>query len=206
MTRRTGVTPFRLVIGLAVLGAILGGLILLDRDSAGDSEFGPLDSLSPQVGEPAPQFALRGPDGEVVQLSEFTGQPVWINFWATWCGPCRRELPDIQLLANEFTDEGLVVLAVNQGESAGRAADFWEELELDLPVLLDSAQNVSEQYRLIGLPNNFFIDRDGILRGFQHGFLTDGQMREKLAEIGLSQLSTTREVTGVRSRPTPRRR
>ncbi len=180
-----GVSPVRLVIGLAILGAIVGGLVLIDRGGGGDAGLGPLDSLSPRVGEPAPQFVLRNPDGEAIQLSDFAGQPVWINLWATWCGPCRRELPDIQLLADEFAGERLVVLAVNQGESAGRATDFWEELGLDLPLLLDSTQDVSDQYRLIGLPNNFFIDRDGILRGFQHGFLTEGQMREKLADVGL---------------------
>ncbi len=179
-----GVTPMRLVLGLAVLGAIMAGLVLLDRDAEG--EYGPLDSLSPEVGEPAPQFALRDPDGKLVQLSDFAGQPVWINFWATWCGPCRRELPDIQHLAAEFEEDGLVVLTLNQGESAGTATDFWEELGLDLAILLDSSEDVAGQYRLIGLPNNFFIDEDGILQGFQHGFLTEGQMREKLADIGLS--------------------
>lgn len=179
-----GVTPLRLVLGLAVLGAIMAALILLDRDSGG--EYGPLDSLSPEVGEPAPQFVLRNPDGDLVKLSDFAGQPVWINFWATWCGPCRRELPDIQRLAAEFEADRLVVLTLNQGESAGTVTDFWEELGLDLPILLDSSEDVSAQYRLIGLPNNFFIDSDGILQAFQHGFLTEGQMREKLADIGLT--------------------
>lgn len=181
-----GVTPIRLVIGLAVLGGILGILILLDRDGGDASALGALDSRPPEVGKPAPQFALRGPDGQVVQLSDFDGQVVWINFWATWCGPCRRELPDIQQLAAEFEDDGLVVLTLNQGESGRRATDFWEELDLDLAILMDSDEEVAEQYRLIGLPNNYFIDRDGILRAFQHGFLTEGQMREKLAAAGIS--------------------
>ncbi len=181
-----GVSAVRLIVGLAVLGAIVGGLVLIDRGGGGDGELGPLDNLSPKVGEPAPQFALPNPDGDVLLLSDLEGQVVWINFWATWCGPCRRELPDIQQLADEFAGEGLVVLAVNQGESAGQATDFWEELGLDLPLLLDSTQDVSEQYGLIGLPNNYFIDRNGILQGFQHGFLTEGQMREKLAAAGLS--------------------
>ena len=89
-----GLTPVRLVLGLAVLGAIMAVLVLLDR--GGEGAYGPLDSLSPEVGEPAPQFVLRDSGGELVRLSDFAGQPVWINFWATWCGPCRRELPDIQ--------------------------------------------------------------------------------------------------------------
>ena len=181
-----GLTPIRVVIGLAVLGGILGVLVLLDRDGDNASALGALDSRPPEVGGPAPQFALRSPDGQVVQLSDFEGQVVWINFWASWCGPCRRELPDIQQLAAEFEDDGLVVLTLNQGESSKKATDFWEELDLDLRILLDSDEEVAEQYRLIGLPNNYFIDKDGILRAFQHGFLTDGQMREKLAAAGIS--------------------
>lgn len=179
-----GVTPVRLVIGLAVLAAILTALFLLDR-RGGDAEVGPLDSQAPEVGEPAPRFALRDPEGNVVELGDFEGQPVWVNFWATWCTPCREELPDIQELAAEFESEGLVVLAVNQGEGAEPARDFWEELGLDLPILLDRDEAVSRQYWLIGLPNNFFIDRDGVLRSFQHGFLTEEQMRERLTSLGL---------------------
>ena len=181
-----GVTPFRLVLGLAVLGGILGVLVLLDRNGGDASALGALDSRAPEVGELAPQFALRSTDGQVVRLSDFDGQVVWINFWASWCGPCRRELPDIQQLAAEFEDDGLVVLTLNQGESGKKATDFLEELGLDLQILLDSDEDVAEQYRLIGLPNNYFIDQDGILRAFQHGFLTEGQMREKLAEAGIS--------------------
>ena len=181
-----GLTPLRLVIGLAVLGGIIGGLLLLDRNGGDSSALGALDNQPPEIGKPAPQFALRSPEGQVVQLSDFDGQVVWINFWASWCGPCRRELPDIQELAGEFKDDGLVVLTLNQGESGGKAIDFWEELGLDLPILLDSDEEVSDQYRLIGLPNNYFIDKDGVLQAFQHGFLTEGQMREKLAAAGIS--------------------
>ena len=180
-----GLSPARLLIGMAVLGGILGVLVLLDRNDGDASALGALDSRSPEVGEPAPQFALRDADGQVVHLSDLQGQVVWINFWASWCGPCRRELPDIQRLAAEFEGRGLVVLTLNQGESGKKATDFWEELGLELPILLDSDEDVSNQYRLIGLPNNYFIDEDGILRAFQHGFLTEGQMRERLAAAGI---------------------
>jgi peroxiredoxin len=180
-----GLTPIRLMFGLAVLFGILGLLLLLDRAGGDASALGALDDQPPEIGELAPQFALRNHDGQVVQLSDFEGQVVWINFWASWCGPCRRELPDIEHLAAEFKDDGLVVLTLNQGESGSTATNFLEALELDLPILLDSDEDVANQYRLIGLPNNYFIDEDGILRAFQHGFLTEGQMREKLAAAGI---------------------
>ena len=167
-----------------MLAGIVGGLILIDRGGA-SSALGALDDQRPAVGEVAPQFALEEPGGAVRELSDYDGQPVWINFWATWCGPCRRELPDIQRLANRFEDQGLVVLEVNQEEPGETALDFWDELELELPILLDASGDVSEQYRLVGLPNNFFIDEDGVMRDFNLGFLTEEQMLEGLASIGL---------------------
>lgn len=178
-------TWVRNAFGLLVLAAIVGGLVAFDEMRAGNSDLGPLDGRRPEVGEPAPDFALEDTDGAVHTLSDYRGEAVWINFWATWCGPCRRELPDIQLLADEFEDQGLVVLTVNEEQSAGEAEGFWEELDLDLPILLDSDGDVGTQYRLRGLPNNFFIDRDGIVRGFDLGFLTEERMRERLAEAGV---------------------
>ena len=175
----------RNALGVLVLAAIVGGLFALDR--RGGSELGPLDDRTPSIGELAPQFELRDVDGTVVRLSDYRGKVVWINFWATWCGPCRRELPDIARLAAEFSAGDLVVVAVNQEQSAKVASDFWEELGLDLPILLDSSGEVSNQYRLRGLPNNFFIDREGVLQSFQLGFLVEEQMRESLAAAGLSQ-------------------
>ncbi|MEX0786171.1 MAG: TlpA disulfide reductase family protein [Dehalococcoidia bacterium] len=168
---------------MLVLAAIIGALIAIDR--RGGSELGPLDSRAPEVGELAPQFALRDTDGNVRELSDYRGKVVWINFWATWCGPCRRELPDIQRIADAVGEDDLVVLALNQEEPADVALGFWQELGLDLPILLDSDHEVSDQYRLFGLPNNFFIDRAGVLTGFRLGFLTEEQMLEQLATAGL---------------------
>ncbi len=174
----------RTIAGLLVLAVLLGGLVAYDR-LQGSSDVGPLDGNSPEIGEPAPQFVLRDADGNAHTLSDYEGQVVWLNFWATWCGPCRRELPDIQALAREFESEGLVVLTVNFEESVGTALPFWDELELDLPILFDSDGEVASQYRLRGFPDNFFIDREGVLRSFEMGFLTEEQMRERLAELGL---------------------
>ena len=171
--------------GLLVLAAIVGGLVAIER-LMGNETLGPLDSRTAEVGKPAPEFALSDPDGRAHSLSDFRGQVVWLNFWATWCGPCRRELPDIQRLADEFSAGGLVVLAVNMGESANKARAFWDELDLELAILLDANGDVTEQYRARGLPTNFFIDEDGVLRGLHLGFLTEGQMRDRLAELGLS--------------------
>jgi peroxiredoxin len=175
----------RNVVGLFVLAAIVGTLVVVDR-ALSDNGTGPLDSRRPQVGKPAPLFALKDSNGTLRQLDDYRGRIVWINFWATTCGPCRQELPEIQRLADQIGQQRLVVLEVNQRESAGRAEDYWREIGLHLPILLDTDGDVSQQYRLQGLPYNFFVDEEGVLRSFKAGFLTEDEMRARLAEVGLT--------------------
>jgi peroxiredoxin len=201
--RRFGTGWLRTAFGLLVLAAIVGGLVAFDRLSAGDEErvvrpedvlvpvetleegLGPQDGRAPEVGEPAPQFALRDTEGNVRALDDYRGQVVWLNLWATWCEPCKKELPDIQALADEHADDGLVVLTINYQQSADAAQGFWDERDLDLPILLDRTGDVYDQYRLQGLPDNFFIDEQGVLQALQIGFLDEDEMREKLAEVGI---------------------
>jgi peroxiredoxin len=194
----------RTALGLAVLAAIVGGLVAFDRLSGGDEArvvevdegvleeivtpeagLGPQDSRSPEIGEQAPEFILRDAEGNLQQLADYRGRAVWLNFWATWCDPCKRELPDIQKLADEFEDDGLVVLTVNYQQSAEAAQGFMDERDLDLPILLDRTGDVYDQYRLRGLPDSFFIGEDGVLRAMQIGFLEEDEMRDKLAEVGI---------------------
>ena len=148
------------------------------------SSSAPMSLLSP-LGRVSPSKSCDSAPPPTSCPSSTAGEPVWINFWASWCGPCRRELPDIQRVAAEFEDDGLGVLEVNVGESRDTARGFFEEVDVDLPILLDSNNEVSEQYRLSGMPSNFFIDEDGIVRDVPIGFLTEEQMREKLAVLGL---------------------
>jgi thiol-disulfide isomerase/thioredoxin len=175
----------RNVAGLIVLAAIVGTLFAVDR-ALSDSSAGPLDHTHPQIGKAAPLFALKDGDGSLHRLDDYRGRVVWINFWATSCGPCRRELPEIQRLATEIGDQRLVVLEVNQQESVGNAQDYWREIGLHLPILFDSNGDVSQQYRLQGLPYSFFIDEDGVLRSIKSGFLSADEMRARLAEVGLT--------------------
>jgi len=175
----------RNIVGLLVLGTIVGTLVAIDRALTDDST-GPLDNRHPELGEPAPLFALKDSDGGLRRLDEYRGKTVWINFWATTCGPCRRELPEIQRLADQVGSEHLVVLEVNQREGAGRAESYWKEIGLHLPILLDTDGDVSQQYRLQGLPYNFFVDAQGVLRAFKPGFLSPDEMRSNLATLGVS--------------------
>ena len=110
-----------------------------------------------QVGFLAPDLTLMGLSGEPVSLEEFRGQPVILNFWASWCGPCRAEMPALEQVTTRYADEGLVVLLVNQGETETIISDFLTEIGLALPVLLDRDLNATKLYRVQALPTTFFI-------------------------------------------------
>ena len=114
---------------------------------------------------PAPDFRLPTPEGKAVALTELRGQVVFLNFWATWCPPCRVEMPSMERLYKEFKDQGLTILAIDMGESAKQVARFMRDFQLSFPALLDTDGNVSARYRVQGLPTTFLIDRGGRIAG-----------------------------------------
>jgi len=126
-------------------------------------------SPAPQAGKQAPDFQLPNLEGQAVSLADFRGKPVLLNFWATWCGPCVSEMPIIQAMFEESADTGLVVLAVNIGESPSAAEDFMQSGNLSFPVLLDTNQDVALKYNIRGIPTTFFIDKDGIVQEIKVG-------------------------------------
>ena len=187
-------------IALVMLAAIGGAFVLLRDDdgeagptlegapspratATADVDVGPHDDSAPIVGNAAPDFTLRDVDGAAVTLSELRGKVVLVNFWATWCRPCKKELPVLQRLSDEYPDD-LVVLAVNWQEDADDARGYFEANDLTMRVLLDRG-GVYDQYRLQGLPDSFFVGRDGVLRAYQFGELSERKARERLAQAGL---------------------
>ena len=138
----------------------------------------------PQVGKPAPDFQLPNLEGQPISLSDFRGKPVLLNFWATWCGPCVFEMPFIQSIFEESSDTGLVVLAVNIGETPSAAEGFMQSGNLSFPVLLDTNQDVALKYNIRGIPTTFFIDKDGIIQEKKVGaFLSILEMKRSLNKI-----------------------
>jgi thiol-disulfide isomerase/thioredoxin len=114
---------------------------------------------------PAPAFALPTPDGRTIDLAGLRGKVVLLNFWATWCTPCREEMPSMERLSQEFKDQGLVVLAVNVQESPKRVALFMRGFRLGFPAVLDADTTVTARYQVRGLPATFLIDQRGRLVG-----------------------------------------
>ncbi len=114
---------------------------------------------------PAPEFSLSTPDGRTVGLAQLRGKVVFLNFWATWCPPCRLEMPSMERLHKEFKDQGLALLAVDVGESPKQVARFMAEFRLSFPTLLDEDGEVSTRSGVRGLPTTFLIDRSGRIVG-----------------------------------------
>lgn len=133
-----------------------------------------------QSGEPAPDFSMVLEDGRFVRLSELQGAPVVINFWATWCGPCRQEMPELVKAAHE---EDVLVLAVNVQEARQPVEQFAAEFEMELPVVLDGEGKLRRLYRVPGLPTTYFVDRNGTIASLVVGPLTPPVLAERLAEI-----------------------
>jgi peroxiredoxin len=131
----------------------------------------------------APELDLAALDGERVLLGDLRGRPVLINFWATWCGPCRVEMPHLQEAFETYADQGLLVLGVNQIESPPGVAAFVDDAGLTFPILMDSDGDVSQVWRVRGLPTSFFIDRQGIIRDVFIGPMTVGLIKSKLELI-----------------------
>src|SRR5262245_25756313 len=126
------------------------------------------------AGQPAPDFALANPGGQTVRLSDFRGQPVVVNFFATWCGPCKEELPRFQAAYQRYRDRGLQVILVDLKESPADVGAFASRSGLSLPIVVDERGTVAaERYRLTGLPTTIFVDATGVIRGVQTGPLSE---------------------------------
>jgi peroxiredoxin len=137
---------------------------------------------------PAPDFTLRSMGGPNLRLAEQRGQVVLVNFWATWCGPCRQEMPHLNRLYEKYKASGFVLLGVNVDDDARNAVDVAGKLHVSFPVLLDTDKRVSRLYDMNAMPATIVIDREGriryIHRGYREGYEAtyDQQIRELLKE------------------------
>jgi peroxiredoxin len=140
------------VIGIAALGAAL------------------TPTARAGVPAPAPDFALPAMDGSELRLSELKGQVVMINFWATWCGPCRQEMPLLQQLQVKYEPLGFTLVGINvEPESAG-ARTWLEKVPVTFPILFDRQNQVAERFGVQGMPSSVFVDRSGKVRYVHRGY------------------------------------
>lgn len=155
---------------------LLGGAELLRGQRASPPESG-------DIGQPAPDFTLQRLDGGTLQLSSLRGKVVLINFWATWCLPCRSEMPELEQTYQTYRSRGFEVLAINFLESENDVRPFVSELGLSFPVLLDQDGSVGRLYRTYALPSSFLIDASGTIRYVKIGPLTAPMLAGELGKL-----------------------
>jgi peroxiredoxin len=172
---------------MAVVGAIIMAVaVFVNQPSASAGSLtdvtlsGAASGPAPTVGQPAPDFAATTVDGTAVRLSDFAGSPVWLTFGASWCQPCRAENPDIKATAEKYAADGLVVLAVFISEDDAAVRDYADRVGLGYVKVADPATAIASQYRILGIPTHYFIDRSGVLRSMRIGSLDVAGMEQAI--------------------------
>jgi len=155
---------------ITVLGVLLG---IMTASSLAASDL---------AGRQAPDFALKSASGENLRLSEYRGDVVMINFWATWCGPCRQEMPLLDDLYSRYRRVGFSLLGVNIDDDSRRAMQMVEELGVSFPVLFDESKEISKLYQVEAMPVTVLVDREGTVRHVHHGY-KPGYEEKYLTEI-----------------------
>lgn len=168
---------------------ILAVAALVNRPATTADGLTPVDLVgsptgpAPIVGQAAPPFATTALDGSEVSLAALAGKPVWITFGATWCQPCRAENPDIQAAFEAHAGSGLVVVQFYMNEDPATVADYAGRVGLTYVRVPDPTGRMATEYRILGIPSHFFVDRDGVLREVRVGTLDRAGMDAALARI-----------------------
>jgi peroxiredoxin len=137
----------------------------------------------PRVGQKMADFSLDNLKGIEVRLSDYLGRPVLVNFWTTWCPPCRAEMPLFSDLYLEYEADGLMILAVDVGESYSLAAEFNREQNLPFPVLLDPAEDLADTLQIRAFPTSILVDRDGVVRDIHVGMYTEVEIDREIIPL-----------------------
>ncbi len=152
------------IAALVLVGAVATTVL------ASQSTFENMGIVKPRIEKNAPGFSLQNIHGETVDLRDFRGKPILLNFWATWCEACKEELPSMQRLYETLKDQGVEVVAISIDRSNfDRIRKYVEQYKLTFPILLDPDQKVRRSYFIMGLPTTYLIDGDGKLKGFASG-------------------------------------
>jgi cytochrome c biogenesis protein CcmG/thiol:disulfide interchange protein DsbE len=135
------------------------------------------------IGSVAPDFSLNDLDGNRVRLADLRGRPVIVNFWASWCGPCVEEFPLLRAVANEHTDDGLVILGIVYQDRSEAARAFMERNGGTWPALMDPDERAARAYTIFAPPETYFIGRDGTIVARHIGQFTADSLKDKVAAI-----------------------
>jgi peroxiredoxin len=146
-------------------------------------------SPSTEIGRAAPDFLLATPDGGTLRLSDLQGKPLLVNFWASWCTPCRQEMPEIVRAYDARSSSGLVVVGVDLQENAAQVRAFAQEFGMTFPLVIDRNGGVGDAWHIggpvQGIPSSYFIDESGVVQARVYGPLTAQTLADNLAKIGV---------------------
>ncbi len=137
---------------------------------------------APETGRLAPDFTLTDLEGNSVTLSDFRGKAVFINFWATWCPPCRAEMPEIEAVYQEYKSKDVVVIGVDLLEAESEVRQFVQQGGYSWIFVIDTTGEVTNDYGITAIPTSFFLDKEGIIRAVKVGAMTKRVMESQLAE------------------------
>jgi DsbE subfamily thiol:disulfide oxidoreductase len=188
------------IVSFAILAIIVGGLWYWDQRgnvAIDDGGYGVIELPAAknatgrkpvaEIGRAAPDFLLETPQGRTLRLSDLQGQPVLLNFWATWCPPCREEMPELVAAYERYQAQGLVIVGVNLQEADEKVLEFAREFGVAFPLVIDRTSQVGEVWRLggpvKGIPTSYFIDASGVIRSRYFGPMPEEAIEEGLALI-----------------------
>ena len=187
------------VFPVAALALIVGGLWYWDSRGGGSAKdsYGTVElpesknptgrSPAPEVDRAAPDFILETPDGGTLRLSDLQGHPVMLNFWASWCPPCRAEIPELVEAYARYRQAGLVIVGVDLQEPDDIVAGFAQDFGVEYPLVIDRDGEMRDVWRLggpvQGIPTSYFIDATGVIRARFYGPLTEDLLADRLAKI-----------------------
>lgn len=193
-----------LVLPVLIVATIVGGLAYLERQRGGGSSTASDGTgivelpaaknptgkpVSTEVGRAAPDFLLSTADGGQLRLSDLQGKPVLVNFWASWCVPCRQEMPDIVKAYDANASAGFVVVGVDLQENVEQIRTFAQEFGMKFPIVIDRRGSVAAAWRIggpiKGIPASYFLDERGIVQGRVYGPMTAEVLAQNLRTIGV---------------------
>lgn len=158
------------------LGLLLALALLLAACSGGQSAM-------PKVGQPAPDLTVTTLNGDTIKISELRGQVVLLNFWATYCDPCRAEMPAMEKIYKEVAGKGGTIIAVDQKEGGATVSKFVDEFQISFPIALDEKGAAGAAYGVQYMPTSFFLDKEGVVRYMKVGQMEEATIRQYFASL-----------------------
>lgn len=174
---------YKFILALAFTGLMIAfvliGLLLTKEDTRNE----PASDSSLALKEPAPNFTLELLDGGTFQLSDHKGKPVLINFFASWCLPCKEEIPALEKVSHEYKEKGVVFLAIAVDDTEEKVRELITRLGFTFLIGLDDSRAVQEAFGLYGVPTTYFIDKEGITSYFHSGTVTEELLHHELDKL-----------------------